>query len=537
MVQPNPAADRFVHSTPWLAWVKTLPEELVRTRPILMLNYAQALFFIGKLEEGEFWLNQVEGLFNLETTTSENIAVPVGMEVVDQRQFRELPSAIAFTRAYLATSSGQISRAIQYSELVLKLALEDDIPKRFSAMSIKAFSNCVMGELDAAYETISYLIKKLRGLGRVSDANSATFFLADIKTIQGRLADASLLYESILPLLPKQEHNPHTIAFVHLGLSNLHREWGEYDLASQHLETSLEAIKQAPLQLCQYHIALAHANERQSLGDLEGTLEELDKAEQLYYRNIMPEYQTISALKARIWIKQGRLKDAQAWARKQKVSVEDALSFAREFDHITLARLLLAQYRNDGREGTLTQVNGFLERLNDAAKAGHRYGRLIEILILQALVHQAGRDKNKAMEFLQQALELAEPEAYVKIFINEGKPLELLLRAVQNRGNAADYVKKLLLGFESNSEHEKNHPRSLCADAIISLNDLLDEPLSKREMEILKLIAQGLSNKEISEKLFIALSSVKGHNQKIFAKLQVQRRTEAVARARELAMV
>ncbi|MGD8941557.1 MAG: hypothetical protein PVJ72_19415 [Gammaproteobacteria bacterium] len=154
MVQPNPAADRFVHSTPWLAWVKTLPEELVRTRPILMLNYAQALFFIGKLEEGEFWLNQVEGLFNLETTTSENIAVPVGMEVVDQRQFRELPSAIAFTRAYLATSSGQISRAIQYSELVLKLALEDDIPKRFSAMSIKAFSNCVMGELDAAYETI-----------------------------------------------------------------------------------------------------------------------------------------------------------------------------------------------------------------------------------------------------------------------------------------------------------------------------------------------------------------------------------------------
>ena len=93
------------------------------------------------------------------------------------------------------------------------------------------------------------------------------------------------------------------------------------------------------------------------------------------------------------------------------------------------------------------------------------------------------------------------------------------------------------MGFESNSEHEKNHPRSLCADAIISLNDLLDEPLSKREMEILKLIAQGLSNKEISEKLFIALSSVKGHNQKIFAKLQVQRRTEAVARARELAMV
>jgi len=546
-----PEADRFVFSAPWLAWVKALPENLVRTRPILMLNYAQALFFVGNLEEGEYWLNQVENLFSLETTTSENIAVPAGMHVVDETQFRQLPSAIAFSRAYHASSCGHMARAIQYSQLILKLAVEDDISKQLTAMSIIAFSNCTLGELDVAYETFSNLISRLHSYGRFSDTISATFILADIKAIQGCLTDAAELYENASNLASKETLADSGMAFLYLGLSNLHCAWGDYELALQNVEKSIELNKKAPLQLCRYRIALARANIKQSLGDLHGTLEELNKAEQLYYRNILPEYQTVSALKARVWIKQGRLNDAQAWARKQQLSVTDELSFAHEFDHLTLARLLLAQHRKEGLESALNQAHGFLARLNAAAKAGNRFGRLIEILILQSLAHQAGHATNNALKTLTQALDLAEPEGFMQIFVGEGKPLQSLLRAAEAKEIMPDYVRKILKTFEINQQHAKKsasfaQPRSTIHSttdstaitttsiATTPLNDTLLEPLSQRELKVLQLVAQGLSNREIGERLCLALDTVKGLNRRIFSKLQVQRRTEAVAKARSL---
>lgn len=524
-----PEADRFTHSRVWLNFAKALPDKLLRTRPILMFNFAQALFFSGKFEEGEHWLRQVEALFDIKSDVGKTLVLPPDMEVVDERQFQELPSGILFAHAYQATSCGDMAAAIKYAALVLELALEDDHAKRLSAMSIKAFSYWAMGELEAAYAAFSDAMTKARSLGRFSDAISGTFILADIRIFQGRLTDAANLYESTLQLLPKPEHSPHSLAFLYLGLSNLHREWGYSELAQQYLQKSLQATKKAPLQLCQYRIALEQASERANLSDLDGALEQLNKAEQLYYRNIVPEFQTVCALKTRVWIKQNRLDGALAWVRRQKLSVEDELSFALEFNHITLARLLIAQYRNDKQESILNQALSFLERLNDAAKIGNRLGRLIEILILQSLVYQLGRDIKTALKFLQQALNLAEVEGYVQIFVTEGKPLELLLNEVEAKRITSDYAKKLLLVYKKNKENNKN--------TTTSLNDVLVEPLSKRELEVLKLIEQGLSNQDISKKLFITLSSVKGHNQKIFAKLQVKRRTEAVARARELSLV
>jgi LuxR family maltose regulon positive regulatory protein len=173
---------------------------------------------------------------------------------------------------------------------------------------------------------------------------------------------------------------------------------------------------------------------------------------------------------------------------------------------------------------------GLIGRILKAAEDGGRAGSVIEILVLQALAHEVQDDISSALVSLERALILAEPEGYVRIFVDEGMPMAHLLSEAAAHGIMPDYTGKLLAVFEA--EQQKGEDKSYLRPA-----QPLIEPLSQRELEVLQLIAQGLSNREISERLFLALSTVKGHNRIIFDKLEVQRRTEAVARARELGLL
>jgi LuxR family maltose regulon positive regulatory protein len=152
---------------------------------------------------------------------------------------------------------------------------------------------------------------------------------------------------------------------------------------------------------------------------------------------------------------------------------------------------------------------------------------MLEILILQALAHQANDDIPSALMSLERALRLADPEGYVRIFVEEGKPMTQLLSAANSLGMMPDSTGKLLAAIDARAHLSEDESRSPPDQPLV-------EPLSERELEVLELIAQGLSNREICERLFLAMSTVKGHNRRIFGKLGVQRRTEAVARAREL---
>jgi LuxR family maltose regulon positive regulatory protein len=173
---------------------------------------------------------------------------------------------------------------------------------------------------------------------------------------------------------------------------------------------------------------------------------------------------------------------------------------------------------------------GLLERLLQAAEEGGRTGSVIEIFVLQALAHEAQGNIPPALVSLERALTLAEPEGYVRIFVDESMPMARLLSEAAAHGIMPDYVSKLLAVFEA--EEQKSEGKSYLPPA-----QPLIEPLSQRELEVLQLIAQGFSNREICDRLFLALSTVKGHNRQIFGKLEVQRRTEAVARARELGLL
>ena len=155
----------------------------------------------------------------------------------------------------------------------------------------------------------------------------------------------------------------------------------------------------------------------------------------------------IAALKTRVWVAQGRLGEALDWAREQGLSVEDDLSYLREFEHITLARVLLAQYQSDRADRSMREAMGLLERLLQAAEAGERTGSVIEILVLQALAHQAQGDIPAALVPLERALTLAEPEGYVRMFVDEGPPMAVLLEAAAKHGIAPSYVRQLLAAF------------------------------------------------------------------------------------------
>ena len=175
---------------------------------------------------------------------------------------------------------------------------------------------------------------------------------------------------------------------------------------------------------------------REAQGDLDGALDLLHEAERLYVSDFFPNVRPVAALKTRVWVAQGRLGEALDWAREQGLSAEDDLSYLREFEHITLARVLLAQYKSDRADRSILEAMGLLERLLQAAEAGERTGSVIEILVLQALAHQMQGDIPAALVPLERALTLAEPEGYVRIFVDEGPPMAVLLEEAAKHGIA-----------------------------------------------------------------------------------------------------
>jgi LuxR family maltose regulon positive regulatory protein len=278
---------------------------------------------------------------------------------------------------------------------------------------------------------------------------------------------------------------------------------------------------------------MAHIREIQ--GDPDEALELLDEAEPLYLSDFSPNVRPVRALKARVWVAQGRLDKALAWAREQELSARDNLSYLREFEHITLARILLAQCRIDRQDSTIREAIELLERLRNASEEGGRTGSAIEILVLQALAQHARRDMPAALLPLERALTLAEPEGYVRTFIDEGLSMLELLREAAGRGILPVYTGRLLAAFEA--ERQTSAAVSALPTTPAPHSQPLIEPLSQRELDVLRLFKTELSGPEIARELVIGLSTVRTHTKSIFSKLGVNNRRAAVRRAEELGLI
>ena len=301
----------------------------------------------------------------------------------------------------------------------------------------------------------------------------------------------------------------------------MYRETNDLVASEDQLLKGRELGEKSQVPRWRYRWCLAQARLKESQGDLDTAFNLLDEAEANYRRGPMPNVRPTATMKTRIWIKQNKLSEALAWAKEQGLSPDDDLSFLREFDHITLARVLIAQYQNEQKDEIFHDISNLLDRLLKAAEAGGRIGSVIEIRILQALLYEAQGNIPCAIKSLDYALQLAGPEGYIRIFVDEGAPMARLLAEANARGVKPEYAGKLLDAF---GETERK----------ILTHQSLIEPLSEREREILSLIANGLKNKEIAEQMVISLNTVLYHTKNIYNKLGVNKRTQAILKAQEL---
>ena len=271
-----------------------------------------------------------------------------------------------------------------------------------------------------------------------------------------------------------------------------------------------------------------------------------DEAERLYTTDFSPNVRPVAAMRARLYAGRGRLKDALDWVREQKLTAADDPNYLREFEHITLARILLARYRRGREPAILSEASSLLDRLVEAAEAGGRARSAIEIRILQALSQQEQGNAQAALRPLEQALTLAEAQGFVRMFVDEGAPMERLLREATLRNHYPDYTRRLLAVFaadhQQGSKDEANRPAASTSSARNTRESqpatpALVEPLSQRELEVLRLFRTELSGPDIARELMVALSTVRTHTKSIYGKLNVNSRRAAVRRALELKLI
>ncbi len=432
-------------------WLEALPEEVLRVRPVLSIAYVGALMSGGELEGAEARLQDAERSLDAGAPTV----------VVDQVSFRRIPGAIALYRAGAAQVRGDVAATLAQARRALELTEPDDHVGRGAAAALLGLAYWTGADLEAAHRWYAQGMASLAEAGHIADVVAGAVTLADLRIAQGRLREAMTLYEQGLrralgPSVPARRG----AADMHVGIAQLLYERNELDAALQHLEQSRELGEQAGFPQNEYRWRVALARIRQARGDPDGALELLDEAERRYAGDFAPNVRPVAALRARVWLALGRLTEAVDWSREQGLAATDQLSYLREFEHLTLARVLLARHAAEPAASHLEDATRLLERLRRSAEEGQRTANLLEILVLQALAHQARGDSPSALASLQTALTLAEPEGYVRLFVDEGPPMASLLKAALKSGSAPTYVRRLLAAVPETEGHRSPPSRA-----------------------------------------------------------------------------
>lgn len=494
--------------TTLLSWLKKLPLELIHARPKLCLYEAETLYLTGQLGAIEPLLRSAE------------LHLP---DVPDEVEARNMRGEVMSMRALVAGMQGSPAQTDEAIELIHQ-ALAHLSPEELRLRGLLTIG------LAEAYYLNGWVVEAADHYLRAIDLGHASHNpflviagmtrLADVQIIQGQLRRAAETCQAM--------QQP-ALASVHLGgslvWSEVLREWNQLAAAKEQVQESLTHGEfEGNLRLLvQAQVSLARI--LQAEGNLDGAIEAIYTAAQtkLHHQiSIAGDMPPVAAYQAWLWLGQGDVTAAARWAQEQNLSPADEPNYRVEVEHLILARVLLAEDR-------APEAIGLLERVRQAAEAAGRLGRVIEALMLQALAYQAQNDLPTALTTLNQALILAEPEGYVRLFVDEGAPMAKLLgRMKAESGRMKEYIKELLtiLTYEGSQPAKEE-----------KILQPLIEPLTERELEILQLIAGGLSNAEIAEKLFLTLGTVKVHTRNIYGKMGVGSRTQAIVQARNLGLL
>jgi len=353
--------------------------------------------------------------------------------------------------------------------------------------------------------------------------------MGEVYLNQGKLHLAAATYQPLLDLVAEHPVDPDLFHFYN-GLCHLYYEWNYLEKARQYLQWCLEKIKQAEFPstvLLVNYLSLTWV--LWADGWDQAANEAVQQAVTIAQRTADPgAIQQAKAHQARLWLRRGKLKAAAAWAKECGLRVSDAVMHNHQFEYLTLARVLIRQHHAG-------KALALLDQLRQAAMESGRGSNLIEILALKALAYQDQGDLVQALAELAQALCRAEREGYIRTFLDEGAPMADLLNRIVAWGVTLAYVKELLVIFAHSAQKEQVMRQR---DVIVPDDSIAFlEPLTKRELEVLRLVTSGNSNEDVARTLNIAPTTAKKHLGNILSKLAAKNRTQAVAKARALALV
>ncbi len=504
-------------------WIEALPPEHLTCSPRLCLTYAMLLAALADFEAAEPYLQQAE-LALQDMPQDEATTCMLG--------------EVESLRATIACNRGDLPRAITLCRRALERIPQDQVVLRATVLLTLGASYGYNGKLAAAERAWTEALELSQAAGNLYDVMHALYQLAWKHTTSGHLRLAYHTYQRALHLVqsyPEYRRSPH-VGLIYMLMGDTLLEWNALADAAQAVSQGIEHAQQNGFEKALSVGAIFLARIRQAQGRSEEAAKLMQHYEQIVRQNSTTTLAggSIFLYLVRLWIQQGNLDAAREWGEHYRRTLESdgASRGLYALEGFTLVWLLLAerrQGRNRAGEHPLEEALSLLEQVRSRAQARREMGAVLEALVLQALVLQDQSHLSEAVNILQEALALAEPEGWIRIFVDEGPLMAELLQHVAACGRASPYITSLLEAFSvpPNQHHDAEHTQPGGPAGLV-------EPLSEREVEVLRLLATGESYAELAQTLVVSTNTVKTHLQHIYGKLGVTNRTQAVARAQEL---
>ena len=517
-------------------WLQSLPSQVLAHHPRLCIGIAWLYTSSSvHLEAVEPYLHMAEAYL---AEKPEDLSL---------NQVQEMRGEIDGIRAILIHRQGDLARAIPLFEQALENIPGTHVFQRALICLHLGASQVFSGKVVLAQSILQEAVRLSQEAKSLYSLMHAFHRLNWVQRKQGQLRRAYATCQrgfQLINAFTGQEDSMHA-RVMYIGMGNILREWNELERAAQVLVKGIEGCEQIGES---FHAAigyqyLARVRLAQGVPDEAQALLEAEKEVLQHRQTTIPFRYTISEYQVYIWLAQGKLERVIEWARAQREERESTSGYLETWNDLVLVRVLLAQtragkFRED--EHPLDEALQLIEEICQTAGTDGRVIDVIEAMNLQALVLSEQGNLTGALVVLQRAVEQAEPQGYMRLFVDEGPPMAVLLRRLRANGIAPDYLTMVLEGFESvEPDQGTDLPKQSWqtelnrASRSKTLPTLL-EPLSSRELEVLELIAEGRSNEEIGRELYVSVGTVKTHLKHIYGKLEVHTRTQAVARAREL---
>jgi LuxR family transcriptional regulator, maltose regulon positive regulatory protein len=513
-------------------WLAGLPAELTRIRPQLGVTRAVRALIGGRVDEAEPLLAEVERAHAARAGRPRD--TPAGAP----SGHANIPAMLGLLRAEVARQRGDSDRTIALAQQAQAHIGHHDRFLRYLADWTVATTRFMQGQVAQAEPALAAIAADRWAGGDPYSALRAWYTLAQAQRAQGRLGAALHTCQQALVAACQPDQSPPPVAgLAHVGVAEVLRERNQLDAALDHATQGVRLCRQLGYAQWLTTSLTTLAWTRQARGDQAGALQAIQEAEGILPSGeaVVDLFFPVAVQRARLLLAHGEVAATGRWVAQRGLAADDEPSYAREREYLVLARLLLAQQLPD-------RGLRLLERLHDLAAGQGRVGSRIEVRVLQALALAGHGDEAAALAALAEALTLAGPEGHVRVFADEGAPMAALLGKLLSPGRLPDalahnvppdYLHRLTDALEPDRVSAAPPARRGAATVAPGLI----EPLSERELEVLELLAAGRSNRQIADELVVALDTVKKHVSHILDKLGAANRTQAVTRARELALI